>query len=298
MPPSKLFRLLAATLIMVLALAACASDEDGGEEGAADATEAGDATQADDATEAGDATQEDGGEDPAADLELVSDGTLTVCTESPYEPFEFEDPESPSGYSGFDIDIVDGIATRLGLELSVVNTGFDALTSGTAMAAGECDMAISAMTITEERAENIDFSEPYYNAAQSLMVPADSGITTLADVDGRLGVQSGTTGEAYAQENAPDTAELVAFDAGADLFTALAAGDIVGILQDLPVNVERAQEDDSLDVVETYDTDEEYGMAFQQEANTELLEAVNGALGEMRDDGTYDEIYNSYFSED
>jgi polar amino acid transport system substrate-binding protein len=276
-------------MILALALAACSSD---------------DSTETDDASGSATGTADEAaGDDEAAeeaapaDLTLVSDGNLTVCTEAPYAPFEVEDPDSDTGFGGFDIDIVDEVATRLGLELAVINTGFDALTSGTAMASGTCDMAISAMTITEEREENIDFSDPYYNAAQSLMVPADSGITALADVEGRLGVQSGTTGEAYATENAPDTAELVAFDAGADLFTALAANDIVGILQDLPVNIDRAQQDDSLSVVETYETDEEYGMAFEQDANPELIEAINGALSGMREDGTYDTIYDSYFSE-
>jgi polar amino acid transport system substrate-binding protein len=164
------------------------------------------------------------------------------------------------------------------------------------MAAGDCDLAISAMTITPEREENIDFSDPYYTAAQSLLVPSDSDITALAEVDGQLGVQSGTTGEAYATENKPESAELVAFEAGADLFVALAAGDIVGILQDLPVNVLRAQEDDSVQVVETFETDEEYGIAFEQEANPGLLEAVNGALAEVREDGTYDALYEEYFT--
>lgn len=280
---TRMLRLLAAALLMVLALAACASDDEGDttEEAGEEATE----EAAEEGEEAADAPE----------LTLVSDGELTVCTEAPYAPFEVEDDTTESGYSGFDIDVVDEIATRLGLTLSVVNTGFDALTSGTAMASGTCDMAISAMTITEEREENIDFSAPYYNAAQSLMVPADSEIATLADVEGRLGVQSGTTGEAYATENAPEGAELVAFDAGADLFTALAAGDIVGILQDLPVNVERAQADDSLAVVETYETDEEYGMAFEQDGNPDLVSAVNDALAEMQSDGTYDEIFASYF---
>lgn len=283
MRSTRLLRLLAAALLMVLALAACASDDEG------DAAEEG----GDDATE--EAAADSGEEADTPELTLVSEGELTVCTEAPYAPFEVEDADSESGYSGFDIDIVDEIASRLGLTLTVINTGFDALTSGTAMASGTCDMAISAMTITEEREENIDFSEPYYNAAQSLMVPGDSEITTLADVEGRLGVQSGTTGEAYAQENAPEGAELVAFDAGADLFTALAAGDIVAILQDLPVNVERAQQDDSLTVIETYETDESYGMAFEQDGNPDLLGAVNDALAEMESDGTYDEIFAAYF---
>ena len=286
---ARALRVLAAAMILALALAACSSD---------------DSTETDDASGSATGTADEAaGDDEAAeeaapaDLTLVSDGNLTVCTEAPYAPFEVEDPDSDTGFGGFDIDIVDEVATRLGLELAVINTGFDALTSGTAMASGTCDMAISAMTITEEREENIDFSDPYYNAAQSLMVPADSGITALADVEGRLGVQSGTTGEAYATENAPDTAELVAFDAGADLFTALAANDIVGILQDLPVNIDRAQQDDSLSVVQTYETDEEYGMAFEKDANPDLVSAVNDALTEMRGDGAYDTIYDSYFSE-
>ncbi|AXV07033.1 Glutamine ABC transporter, periplasmic glutamine-binding protein [Euzebya pacifica] len=287
---ARALRVLAAAMILALALAACSSD---------DSTETDDASGSATSTadEAAGDDEEAAEEAAPADLTLVSEGNLTVCTEAPYAPFEVEDPDSDTGFGGFDIDIVDEVATRLGLELAVINTGFDALTSGTAMASGTCDMAISAMTITEEREENIDFSDPYYNAAQSLMVPADSGITALADVEGRLGVQSGTTGEAYATENAPDTAELVAFDAGADLFTALAANDIVGILQDLPVNIDRAQQDDSLSVVETYETDEEYGMAFEQDANPELIEAINGALSAMREDGTYDTIYDSYFSE-
>lgn len=234
----------------------------------------------------------------AAAVDTVEEGTLTVCSEVPYEPFEFEDESTDSGYSGFDIDLMDAIADELGLELAVVNAGFDDLTSGAAMAAGTCDLAASAMTITEEREENVDFSDPYYNAAQSLLVKSDSDVATLEDLAGsRIGVQSGTTGEAYAQENAPDDAELVAFDAGADLFLALESGDIDAILQDLPVNVERASQDDTIEVVETYETDENYGFAFPEEGSEDLLEAVNTALQTLRDEGTYDEIYNKYFED-
>jgi polar amino acid transport system substrate-binding protein len=99
--------------------------------------------------------------------------------------------------------------------------------------------------------------------------------------------------EAYAEANAPDDTEIVAFDAGADLFLAIEAGNIDAILQDLPVNVERAANDDSLSVVETYETDENYGFAFPQ--GNDLVDLVNDALAELRDDGTYDEIYNRYF---
>jgi polar amino acid transport system substrate-binding protein len=235
----------------------------------------------------------DAGSDSDAEFATVADGTLTVCSEVPYAPFEVEDPDAPSGYSGFDIDLVQAIADELGLTLAVVNAGFDDLTSG----AASTFSSRSGVMVIAEREENVDFSDPYYNAAQSLMVKADSGITTLADLAGQqLGVQSGTTGETYAQENAPEDTEIVAFDAGADLFVALEAGNIAGILQDLPVNVERAAQDDTLAVIETYETDEEYGFAFPEEGSEDLLEAVNAALQALRDSGAYQEIFDRYFT--
>jgi polar amino acid transport system substrate-binding protein len=243
---------------------------------------------------------DDGGSDvEAADLDLVAADTLTVCTEAPYEPFEFEDPDAPSGYSGFDIDLMQEIADRNDLTLVVVNTGFEGLTSGAEMAAGTCDVAASAITITDERAENVDFSDTYYSAIQSLLVPADSAITSIDDlIDGvTVGVQSGTTGEEYANENVPG-ATIRAFEGGGDLFTALEAGQIDAILQDEPVNANRAEGDDSVAVVETYDTGENYGFALGQDRGDGLLELINDTLQAMRDDGFYDELFDSYFAGD
>jgi len=235
-----------------------------------------------------------GGDGGANDLNLVEPGTLTVCSDIPYQPFEFEEN---GVYTGFDVDLMQAIADELGLELNVVATGFDSITSGTAMAGNQCDMAASAITITEEREANIDFSDPYYNAAQSLLVKKDSGIMTLDEFAGkRLGVQSGTTGEAYAQENAPATAELVSFETGGEIFVAMEAGDVEGALQDLPVNVDRAKQDSTLEVVETYDTDENYGLATQETGKEALLEKINEALKTVRDNGKYDEIFNKWFS--
>lgn len=234
-----------------------------------------------------------GGSASTGEYNLVNDGKLTVCSEIPYEPFEYE---ANGVYTGFDIDLMQAIADELGLELEVVSTGFDAITSGTAMAGGQCDVAASAITITPEREKNIDFSDPYYNAAQSLLVKKDSGIKTLSEFSGkRLGVQTGTTGEAYAQANAPADATLVDFGSGGELFVALEAGDIDGILQDLPVNADRAKKDATVEVVEIYETDENYGFAVQEEGKEKLLEAINNALKTLKDNGKYDEIYNKYF---
>lgn len=226
-----------------------------------------------------------GGDDESA--------TLTVCSDIPYPPFEFVDPDSPLGYSGFDIELIAAIGEQLGRDVEIVESGFDALTSGAAMAAGQCDVAIAAMTITAERAEQIDFSDVYYEAVQSLLVPEGSDIASIADlVDGvRVGVQSGTTGEDYAEENVPG-AEIVGFENPGDLLTALVAGTIDAVLQDAPVNEDHAAANPTV-VIETYDTGESYGIAFEK--GSPLVADVNAALATLRADGTYDELFDKYF---
>jgi len=233
------------------------------------------------------------GGDEAGEYGLVTDGTLTVCSEIPYEPFEFEDAGE---YTGFDVEMMQAIADELELEMQFVATGFTAITSGGAMAANQCDIAASAITITPDREENVDFSDPYFDADQSLLVKADSGYAGLDDLVGTdLGVQSGTTGEEYAQNNAPDGVTLRSYDNGGDLFLALEAGAISGILQDLPVNGYRSTKDDSVTVVATYTTGEQYGFAVQEEGKEALLEAVNDTLATLRDNGKYDEIHGKWF---
>lgn len=234
-----------------------------------------------------------GGDGDAGEYGLVSEGTLTVCSEIPYQPFEFEvDGE----YTGFDVDVMQAIADELGLDMEFVATGFTAITSGSAMSANQCDIAASAITITEEREEAVDFTDPYFDADQSLLVKNDSGFASLDDMVGsKLGVQSGTTGEAYAQENAPEGIEIISYENGGELFVALEAGAINGVLQDLPVNVDRANQDDTVSVVATYPTGEQYGFAVQEEGKEALLSAVNDALGTIRDNGKYAEIFDEWF---
>lgn len=245
----------------------------------------------------GDAEEETTGGQATGEYDLVQDGVLTVCSDVPYPPFEVEDAGAPSGYSGFDIDIVQAIADDLGLELAVEDVSFDALQSGTVLAAGQCDMGVSAMTITEERRANIDFSEPYYDSLQSLLVPADSGIESIEDLAGRaVGVQQGTTGESYTEENAPEGTSIQQYPSDGELWPALQAGQIDAILQDLPVNVEHANADPGYEVVEEYQTDEQYGFAFPKGEKTALRQAVDGQLAQLREDGTYEEIYSSYFA--
>jgi polar amino acid transport system substrate-binding protein len=226
-----------------------------------------------------------GGDDESA--------TLKVCSDIPYPPFEFVDATSPLGYSGFDIELIAAIGGLLGRDVEIVEAGFDALTSGAAMAAGQCEVAIAAMTITAERAEQIDFSDVYYEAIQSLLVPEGSSISSISDLVAgvRVGVQSGTTGEEYAEENVPG-AEIVGFENPGDLLTALVAGTIDAVLQDAPVNEDHAASN-ATKVVETYDTGESYGIAFAK--GSPLVAEVNAALATLRADGTYDALFDKYF---
>ena len=233
----------------------------------------------------------DGG--AAGELDLVNEGTLTVCSDIPYAPFEFQ---KGGEYTGFDIDLVRQIATNLDLDLQIQDVGFDGLQSGASLAAGQCDLAASAMTITEEREANLDFSEPYYDSKQSLLVPSGSDIASIEDLSGKkVGVQQGTTGATYARENVPDDAEILSFPSDAELYPAIQSGSVDAVLQDLPVNIEHTQEGD-FEIVEEYNTDEQYGFAVAEEGSEALLEAVNEELAALRESGEYQKIYDQYFT--
>jgi polar amino acid transport system substrate-binding protein len=228
------------------------------------------------------------------DLGLVNSGTLTVCSDVPYAPFEDFDKTSASGFKGFDVDIVTAIAEDLDLKLKYLDQDFDGLQSGLTLNAGTCDLVASALTITEDRAKHLSFSEGYYDSKQSLLVPEGSDIASIDDLDGKkVGVQKGTTGKDYATEHAKG-ATAVDFPSDAEEFQALKAGQVDALLQDLPVNLDH-QKAGGYTVVETYDTGEQYGLAAKL-GNDALVKAVNDALAGMKSDGTYDEIYNKYFA--
>lgn len=239
----------------------------------------------------GGATQEGGDE-----FDLVQAGTLTVCTDAPYRPMEYEEDGE---FTGFDIELMREIGAQLELDVQVFNSGFEPITSGSAFAAQSCDMAASSITITEDRDENVDFSDPYFQADQSLLVKTNAGISSLDDLaEMTIGVQTGTTGEMYANENTPQGATVQSFDNVDGLFLALESDSVDAILQDLVANQGRVQQDDTVEIVETYPTEEQYGFAFPEEGTDALIQAVNEALGTLRDDGTYDQLYEEWFGED
>jgi polar amino acid transport system substrate-binding protein len=236
-----------------------------------------------------------GGETTTGGVDLVQPGNLTVCTDAPYKPFEYPDDSSATGYTGFDLDVVAAIAQSMGVQVVVVDQNYDGLQSGAALAAGQCDMVASAMTITEEREANVDFSDPYYDSKQSLLARTGATFRTIADLGGKkIGVQQGTTGAEFAAEKLPPTAELVSFPSDGELYAALESANLDAVLQDLPVNLEHTK-GTPFTIVEEYDTGEVYGFAVREQGSEKLLQIVNAELTNLRDNGTYQEIYQKYF---
>jgi ABC-type amino acid transport substrate-binding protein len=224
----------------------------------------------------------------------IKEGVLSVGSCLDFPPFESVEGGDEVG---FDVDLAEEIAKRLGLTVEWVRADFD--TIFTAVASDQFDMVAAASTITDEREEVVDFSDPYYNSRQSLVVNTAEtpDIASQGDLgEGHIvGVQKGTTGAGYAKDNlVPQGVELKTFQAAPDAFRDLEAGAITAVVNDEPSSVEIIKDLTGLELVEAIDTEERYGFAFSPN-NPELTEAVNGALAEIIADGTYATIFETYF---
>ena len=230
-----------------------------------------------------------GGGGGGGNLDTINEGELRVGSDIPYPPFELG---RPPDYQGLDVDIVNEIAKRLDLEAKFVKTPFDPIFRN--LAQGRFDMVASATTITPERERQVDFSDSYFPADQSLMVERGSDIRTVDDLDGRtVGAQLGTTGAAYAKDRT--NAESVrTYDLIDDAFNALEAGQVDAVINDCPVSkyAERAHE--NLVVVQAIETNERYGFAFRREADA-LRTAVNRELADLKESGDLAKISDKWF---
>jgi ABC-type amino acid transport substrate-binding protein len=272
--------LAALVAIFALVVASCASNE--GEETGATGGAAG--TAATGAT----------GETGFPSFTTLEEGVLQVGNCLDFKPFEWV---QGGDEKGFDIDLVEEVAARLDLQVEWVRADFD--TVFTAVAGDQFDMVAAAATILPEREEIVDFSEPYYNSRQSLTVNAqETPDITSTDQLGEgdvVGVQKGTTGKTWAEENlVPNGVELKTFQVVSDIFRDLEAGNIQGIINDEPASEAIVKDLPALSVVQAIDTDEKYGFAFSP-SNPELREAFNQAFAQVVADGTYADILLKYF---
>ena len=228
----------------------------------------------------------------ADDSGLVQSGKLTVCATVPYEPFEFvKDGETV----GFDIDLADKLAERLDVETEVLSTPFEGIQSGTSLDTGKCDIAISGISITDERKTKMDFTDPYLNDNLGLAAAKSDGFSSLKDVkDKKVGVQAATSGETYAQD---EGISPVQYENGGMLTQALMAGKIDAAIGNISVISAATKADDKLELVETYANGEQLGAAVKKD-NTELTEEFNAMLKEMTDSGEYAELIKQWFGEE
>ena len=232
----------------------------------------------------------------ASGFELIEPGVLTIGSDVPYEPFEaFDDA---GNVIGFDADLMNEIASRLGLEPRWVDTDFD--TIFTQLAQGNFDVVASSVTYTEERAAMVGFSDGYYNTNQAFTINTDEtpGLNSTDElVSGdAVAVQTGTTGEIWANENlAPNGIVVRSFVQPPDCFMELANGGVVGTIIDMDPSYTAESDNENLKVVEIIQTGEVLAFGVNPAAPN-LLAAVNEAFGEMVDDGTYQEMYDRWIT--
>jgi polar amino acid transport system substrate-binding protein len=239
--------------------------------------------------------KKDDSEVQASGVRLVQAGKLTVCTHLPYPPFQSKDASGK--VTGFDVEVMDLVAKELGVEQAIVDTPFEGIKSGQDLNTGKCDAAAAGMTITEERQKVMDFSAPYFDATQALLVKTGKPYKSLDDLRGKkLGVQAATTGRDYARQFEKEKGlQLVEFEDLAALQQAVANGQVEAGVNDLPVWTEYLKNNPGgFQVAAEFDTGEKYGFSVKKDGNPELLKKINEVLAKARQDGTYDTIYEKW----
>ncbi|MFJ3715870.1 transporter substrate-binding domain-containing protein [Streptomyces sp. NPDC090057] len=226
-------------------------------------------------------------------VHLVKAGQLTTCTHLPYPPFQ---SEVNGKVQGFDVSLVDLAAKNLGVKQQILDTPFENFKTGAFLNSGQCDLAAAGMTITAERKKNVDFSDPYFEATQAVLVDRNSGINSLEDVKAKgrkLGAQAQTTGEDYVKGKGYDP---ISFESSDAVLNGLRTGQVQAVVIDYPV-VQGWLKDkanaDKFKVVGNLKTGEQYGFTVKK-GNTKLREALNKAIADAKADGTYKKLYEKW----
>ncbi|MDY6051076.1 MAG: ABC transporter substrate-binding protein [Rothia sp. (in: high G+C Gram-positive bacteria)] len=221
-------------------------------------------------------------------VSLISEGKLTVCTNPPYAPFEYEENGK---IVGLDADIAAAIAEDLGVEPIMFTTSFEGIQSGVALSSKQCDIALSGITITDERKTVMNFTDSYVDDNLAILVPAGSTIKGDADLAGRnIGVQQATSGEKYAQDAGANT---IQYEDSGLLLQAVQTGQVDAIVGNITVLSAMLTSDSSLTVVQEIETGEQIAGAVATE-NTALLDSANGTLQKMEEDGRLADLRKKY----
>lgn len=224
----------------------------------------------------------------AAEVTTVEPGVLTMGTNATFPPYEYKDGDD---VVGIDAEIAQALADKLGLQLEIVDMDFDSLVAS--VQSGKIDMSLAGMTVTEERKQNVDFTDSYATGVQVIIVKEDSDIASADDLEGKLiGVQQGTTGHLYCSDDFGED-NVIPYANGATAVQALLQGKVDCVVIDQEPAKAFVEANEGLKILETAYTTEDYAAAVSKD-NPALTAALNSALQELKDDGTIQGILDKY----
>ena len=285
----KRFLTAAAAALCAVSLAAC-----GGSSTATTAAE----TQTSEAADTTAAEADAAEEETAAEAEETEEGgTLIMATNAEFPPYEYHDSSQtgPDGSDivGIDAEIAGAIAENLGKDLVIEDIAFDSLIPE--LQSGKADFVAAGMTVTEDRLVNVDFSDTYATAVQSIIVTSDSEIAGPDDLAGKkIGVQQGTTGDLYATDDFGDE-NIDRYPKSVDAVQALVQGKVDAVIIDNEPAKVFVGDNEGLKLLDTAYAEEEYAIAVKK-GNTELLEQINTVIQELKDSGEMDSIIGKYIT--
>ena len=225
----------------------------------------------------------------AAELTTVTPGKLTMSTNAAFPPYESTDDNG--NFVGIDIDVAAAIAEKLGLELQVDDMDFDAALL--AAQNGKSDLVMAGVTVTEDRQLVMDFSDSYATGIQSIIVKEDSDVATPDDLaDKMIGTQRGTTGYIYCSDDFGDE-HVTPYNDGLTAVQALVNGQVDAVVIDNAPAKEFVAANPGLKILDTAYAEEDYAIGVAK-GNTAMLDAINGALEELKNDGTLQAIIDKY----
>ena len=258
--------------VMLIAFAACGSTET-----ETTATSAGESSAADDASEAADTSLED----------VKKSGKLSIATSPDFPPFESIEGDE---VVGIEIDLLNMIAEKLGVELEINQMDFESVLPG--VQSGKFNVGVSGITVNEDRKKNADFTDPYFLAAQAIIVMNGSDIKSKADLEGKtVSVQTGTTAEDYCMKNGY---KVSAYQANNDALSALTSGKVDAWVVDNQTGIAMSEETNGKTVVlDEAMTTEPYSFAFKK-GNTSLVNEINSYIEGWIKDGTIEKIFEKY----
>ena len=272
--------LTAAALVMSLAACGSAASSAASSEAASSETASSEA-----------ASSEAASSEASGELTTVEAGKLIMATNATFPPYEMT--TDAGDFEGIDVEIAGAIAEKLGLELQIDDMDFDAALLSVQQ--GKADIVMAGVSVTEDRLLVMDFSDSYATGIQSIIVPEDSDIASADDLAGHMiGCQRGTTGYIYCSDDFGDES-VTAYDSGLTAVQALVNGQVDCVVIDNAPAQEFVAANPGLKILDTSYVEEEYAIGMGK-GNTAMLEAVNGALADLKEDGTIQAIVDKYIS--